>query len=63
MYNDEWISGFSTKAAPRLREMFEQELGDLPPLLATLLQQLKETEKVLPLAGLADRHSVRDEHR
>jgi hypothetical protein len=31
MYEDEWFSGFSTRAAPRFREMIELELDVVLP--------------------------------
>lgn len=44
MYDDEWMSNFSRKAGPRLKENFEQDLGELPPPLTQLLQRLRESE-------------------
>ncbi len=52
MYDDEWMSNFSGKAGPRLRQTFENDLGELPASLAALLQKLGESEEVeLPLAA------------
>ncbi len=44
MYEDEWLSIFSDKAVPRLKKIFEDDLGELPPVLASLLQRLRESE-------------------
>ncbi len=51
MQNDDWFSEFNKKAAPRLRETFEKELGPVPDFLMELLQQLRESEEALPLAA------------
>ncbi len=51
MHQDDWFSEFNKKAAPRLRETFEKDLGAVPEFLSELLQRLKESEEVLPLAA------------
>lgn len=44
MYEDDWIAEFNNRATPRLREMFETELGSLPPLVSDLLVRLRQAE-------------------
>lgn len=51
MHEDDWFGEFNRKAAPRLRETFEKELGPVPEFLTELLQQLRESEEALPLAA------------
>jgi hypothetical protein len=49
--DDEWVAKFGGKVAPRLKEIFESEIGDLPEPLMKLLQLLQESEQMLPAAA------------
>ncbi len=42
--DDEWFEGFCSKAAQRLKGMFETEQEELPEPLIRLLRQLRESE-------------------
>ncbi len=42
--DDEWFEGFCSKAAPRLKGMFESEAEVLPDPLVRLLQKLRAAE-------------------
>lgn len=44
MYDDEWISSFSAKAAPRLKSLFEADLHEPSARLEELLKRLREAE-------------------
>lgn len=44
MYDEEWMTGFRAKAAPRLKSLFEADLREPSPRLEELLRRLRETE-------------------
>jgi hypothetical protein len=54
MYDDEWMTRFSAKAAPRLKTLFEADVREPSARLDELLQKLRDSEtrtRALPLAA------------
>ena len=54
MYDDEWMTRFTAKAAPRLKALFEADVDEPSLRLEELLQKLRERETrtaALPLAA------------
>ncbi|WP_290985724.1 hypothetical protein [Hyphomicrobium sp.] len=54
MYDDEWMTRFTAKAAPRLKALFEADVDEPSLRLEELLQKLREREArtaALPLAA------------
>ncbi|WP_409561951.1 hypothetical protein [Hyphomicrobium sp. MC8b] len=53
MYDEEWMTSFSAKAAPRLKSLFEADLREPSPRLEELLTRLGETEAQAGALALA----------
>ena len=45
MYEDDWLTEFSNRSTPRLREIFERELDGIPQPMFDLLAQLRQAER------------------
>lgn len=44
---NKWIDEFEKRAGPRLREIFEKDLGNTPPELIERIEMLRKAEKKL----------------